>query len=61
MLNSELKKELKKYGVPYWRIAEKIGVSDMTIQRWLRSDNDIRHQSVIISAFEELKAGEVND
>ncbi len=61
MKNSELKKELKKYGIPYWRIAERIGVSEMTVLRWLRSDNETSHQSVIISAFEELKAGEVNE
>lgn len=56
MLNSELKKELKKHGIAYWQIAEVVGVSDMSIQRWLRSDKDTRHQSEIITAFEQIKA-----
>lgn len=56
MTNSELKAELKKHGIAYWRIAEIIGVSDLTIQRWLRSERDTRNQSKIIKAFEELKA-----
>lgn len=57
MKNSELKQELKKNGVAYWQIAEVIGVSDMTIQRWLRSERDTTHQPQIIKALEELKAG----
>lgn len=55
MKNYELKQQLKQAGIAYWQIAEVIGVSDMTIQRWLRSESDTRNQPKIIAAFERLK------
>jgi len=56
MTNAELKRELKRNEIAYWQVAEIIGVSDMTIQRWLRSERDTRNQHKIIAALEELKA-----
>ena len=60
MKNSELKQQLKREGIAYWQIAEVIGVSDMTIQRWLRSDRDNKNQPKIIAAFEQLKGAAAN-
>lgn len=58
MTNKELKQKIKENGFAQWQIAEEIGVSDMTIQRWLRSERDTRNQHKIIAALEELKAKE---
>ena len=58
MTNAEVKRELKRNEIAYWQVAEIIGVSDMTIQRWLRSERDTRNQHKIIAALEELKAKE---
>lgn len=57
MTNAELKAEIKANGFPLWRIAEQIGVCDLTIARWLRSERDTTHQPQILKALDELKAG----
>lgn len=56
MTNSELKQEIKKSGFTLWQIAEQIGICEMSLIRWLRSERDTRNQSKVIKAFEELKA-----
>ena len=35
--NQLLRDELKEKGVPYWQIAQYIGVHETTILRWLRT------------------------
>ena len=37
-----------------WKIAEKIGVSEMTIYRWLRTYN-AEHHDKIMKAIEEIE------
>lgn len=56
MTNSELKQEIKKSGFTLWQVAEQIGICEMSLIRWLRSERDTRNQSKVIKAFEELKA-----
>ena len=55
MKNSELKQTIKDSGFYLWQIAEEIGVCDMTLQRWLRSERDTSHQDRIIAALNRLK------
>ncbi len=56
MTNYELKQEIKKSGFTLWQVAEQIGICEMSLIRWLRSERDTRNQSKVIKAFEELKA-----
>lgn len=61
MKNLELKKLIKENGFFFWQVAEEIGVCEMTLQRWLRSERDTSHQPIIIEALDRLKAGVSNE
>lgn len=56
MTNAELKQEIRDNGFTLWQVAEQIGICEMSLVRWLRSERDTRNQPKIIKAFEELKA-----
>lgn len=61
MKNCELKKLIKENGFFFWQVAEEVGVCEMTLQRWLRSERDTSHQTIIIEALDRLKAGVSNE
>ena len=61
MKNAEIVKIIKDAGLCLWQVAEKIGVSDVTFRKWLRSEYNTSNQGRILKAIEELKAGDVND
>jgi hypothetical protein len=55
MANQEFKKEIRQSGVKMWQIADKIGVSDMTLSRKFRYEltNDEKDEiRRVISAIE---------
>lgn len=58
MANTELREEIKRSGFYKWQIADKIGICEMTIIRWLRHELSDEKAREIRSAIEELKAGE---
>lgn len=41
-------------GVPFWRIAQEIGVSEPTLTRWLRVPLEPNKRTAIIGAIEKL-------
>lgn len=55
----DLKALKKRTGVFWWEVADHIGVSEMTIYRWLRK-YDPEHHAKILNAINELEEGEVN-
>ena len=38
MTNAELKQKIKESRIKMWEVAERVGVSDITLARWLRSE-----------------------
>ena len=58
MQNQEIKKIAKDKRVPQWRIAQKIGVSEMTLTRWLRVDLTPEKRTLIINAIDEISKSE---
>lgn len=36
--NPQIRRELKENSIPFWKIAEKIGVSESTVVRWFRTE-----------------------
>jgi DNA-binding XRE family transcriptional regulator len=36
--NLELRRLCKRYGIPLWRVAQRAGVSEQTLIRWLREE-----------------------
>ena len=61
MTNKELKQEIKNNGFALWQIAEEIGVCELTIHRWLRSERNTQNQPKIIKALEAWKGGADNE
>ncbi len=58
MNSKELKQEIRASKVPQWKIADRLGVCEMTLIRWLRHEigNDLTAK--IRSIIKELKAGD---
>ena len=46
--------------IPTWKVAEVIGVSEMTIYRWLRT-YDAGHHDKIMKAIQQIEGGEDHD
>ena len=36
--NEALRNDLKSLNIPYWRIAEKLGIHEVTFVRWMRQE-----------------------
>lgn len=46
--------------IPTWKVAKVIGVSEMTIYRWLRI-YDAEHHDKIMKAIKEIEGGDEHD
>ena len=55
-----LKMLIKMKEIPMWKIAKQIGVSEMTLYRWMRV-YDAEHYTKIKNAVEEIEKGGVNN
>lgn len=52
--NVEIRQKLKVAGIPFWVLGRQIGVTDMTISRWLREPLSEEKRKMIESAISEL-------
>jgi hypothetical protein len=53
--NQDIKNAIHKANLYQWQVAQKIGVSEMTLIRWLRTQIDSSKKQQIFSAIEELR------
>ena len=58
MANKELRRLAKASGVPMWRVAKRLGISEVTISRWLREELSAEKRELILSIIEELSEQE---
>lgn len=56
----DLRLLIRMKNIPIWKIALKIGVSEMTIYRWLRV-YDKSHHEKIMNAVEQIERGDSNE
>lgn len=56
MSNSELRAELKTARIPYWKIAEKLGVHENTVVRRMRTELSEADRKAFYAAIAEIKA-----
>lgn len=56
MANIELRQEMKANFIPQWKVAEVLGVSEMTLIRWLRKELTEDKRIKVQQAIESLKA-----
>lgn len=55
MENNTIRVAARIAGIPFWRIALKIGVSEPTLTRWLRMPLSAEREALILSAIKELE------
>lgn len=58
--NDTIRNQIKKSRVFQYEIADELGVSEMTLVRWLRKELSEEKKQRIISAITKLKEGEFN-
>lgn len=54
MANEAIREKVKATGVKYWEVAERIGVSDVTLCRQMRRELPEARQQLILRAIDEL-------
>lgn len=54
--NNVVRERAKQAGVKHWQIALRLGVSEQTLVRWLRTPLDHANEQRILSAIDELAA-----
>ena len=57
MSNAELKTEIKTAKVPQWRIADELGICEMTLIRWMRHELPQEKKMEIRAIIAKLKEG----
>nr|DAO55218.1 MAG TPA: Regulatory protein [Caudoviricetes sp.]DAU05510.1 MAG TPA: Regulatory protein [Caudoviricetes sp.] len=55
MENLSLRQRAKSAGIPLWKIASYIGVSEPTITRWLRVPLSCSKEKLILEAISKLE------
>ena len=60
MANRELRKLARINEIPQWKIAKQLGVTEMTLYRWMREELEQEKAAKIRAAIEEL-AGEMGE
>ena len=54
-MNSDIKQTMKTNFVPQWKVADRLGISEMTLIRWLRKEVPEEKRLQIMQAIEQLK------
>ena len=55
MTNAEIRTELKSAKIPYWRIADKLGVHENTIVRRMRKELSEDDRKKFLAAIDTIK------
>lgn len=56
--NQTIRDKARKCGVRHWQIAQKLGISEPTIMRWLRTPLTPERERMILNAIEKLAKGD---
>ena len=54
MKNSEIREKAKAAGIPLWKIADVLGITDSTFSRWLRRELPAEKTAECLKAIEML-------
>ena len=52
--NEELREELKKNRIPFWKLGEALGVSEQTVVRWFRTPLSAEKKLKVTVAIYEI-------
>lgn len=53
--NNEVKNEMRTYGITQWMVADVLGISENTVNRWLRHDLTDERKKMILDAVETCR------
>lgn len=56
MANEKIRRSARMAGIPLWRIAQFIGVSEPTLTRWLRTPLTEEKEKAILDAIAKLES-----
>ena len=56
--NAEVRRAARARGIPLWKIAEKLGISEASMTRWLRVELSEERRSAIFRAIAALSREE---
>lgn len=56
----DLKMLIRMKQIPMWKVADKIGISEPTLYRWMRK-YDSGHHDKIMKAIQQIEGGEDHD
>ena len=57
MENEKIRRTARAAGIPLWRIANLIGVSEPTLTRWLRTPLSTEREKIIMDAIAKAESG----
>lgn len=60
MNNADIRNEMKMANLAIWKVADKLGVCEMTLVRWFRKELSTEKKERICSIITELKGGATN-
>lgn len=55
MENLRIRKAARTADVPFWKIADALGISEPTMTRWMRKPLDTEKEKLILDAIRELE------
>lgn len=55
MENNKVRVAARVAGIPLWKIAQRIGISEPTLSRWLRIPLSSEREAVIMAAITAMK------
>lgn len=53
--NDDIRRSIRESGLHQWMVAERLGISEATFTRWLRSEMGDEKKRLVIDAINELK------
>lgn len=53
-MNQEIKRKIRMAGIYQWQVAKALGVSEITLVRWLRDELSDQRRNAILEAIESL-------
>ena len=56
LANPEIRERVAREGIPLWRVAQALGVCEMTLQRWLRVPLSEEKETAINRAIDTIIA-----
>lgn len=60
MTNKELKQAIKDNGLKQWQVALAVGITEMSLIRWLREPERRERVERVTAAIENLKGATIN-